>query len=90
MLRSISIFFILLAISTCASFPVERKVSSFAIPQDTATLARVLREMGASDCGDECSGFSVLNRGEKALRWRLVLADSARKSIDVQYYIWQR
>ncbi len=38
--------------------------------------------------GPEASGFELLDRNEDGLRWRLALIDSARHSIDVQYYLW--
>jgi putative cardiolipin synthase len=38
--------------------------------------------------GDE-SGFLLLDRGRDALSWRLILADAAEKSIDIQYFLWR-
>lgn len=38
--------------------------------------------------GPQASGFALLDRNEDGLRWRLALIDSARHSIDVQYYVW--
>jgi len=38
--------------------------------------------------GAQASGFELLDRNEDGLRWRLALIDSARHSIDVQYYVW--
>lgn len=38
--------------------------------------------------GPEASGFRLIDRNEDGLRWRLALIDSARYSIDVQYYLW--
>lgn len=34
------------------------------------------------------SGFDLLERNDRALQWRLALIDSARHSIDLQYYVW--
>ena len=34
------------------------------------------------------SGFSLLDRSEEALRWRLALIDSATQTIDTQYYLY--
>ncbi|MDJ0851660.1 MAG: phospholipase D family protein [Myxococcota bacterium] len=34
------------------------------------------------------SGFLLLDRNEDALRWRIALADSAVRSLDLQYYLW--
>jgi len=38
--------------------------------------------------GTDQSGFSLLERSDRALQWRLALIDSARHSIDLQYYVW--
>ena len=38
--------------------------------------------------GPEASGFELLDSNEDGLRWRLALIDSARQSIDAQYYLW--
>ncbi|HSQ69199.1 MAG TPA: phospholipase D family protein, partial [Steroidobacteraceae bacterium] len=38
--------------------------------------------------GDGVSGFELLDSNEDGLRWRLALVDSARRSIDLQYYLW--
>ncbi len=38
--------------------------------------------------GEGASGFLLLSRNEEALLWRLALVDSARHSLDLQYYVW--
>jgi cardiolipin synthase C len=38
--------------------------------------------------GPDASGFRLLERNEDGLRWRLALVDSARSSLDLQYYVW--
>jgi len=38
--------------------------------------------------GTDYSGFNLLERSDRALLWRLTLIDSARHSIDLQYYVW--
>jgi putative cardiolipin synthase len=38
--------------------------------------------------GDQSSGFRLLRVNLDALAWRLALIDSARHSIDLQYYVW--
>lgn len=38
--------------------------------------------------GESASGFKLLPRNEDALRWRLALVDSARHTVDLQYYVW--
>ena len=78
-------------ISACTALPKDQlPPPSYAITPDTETIKRKMQEIDTSGCGNDCSGFAVLNRGEEALRWRLVMADSARKTIDAQYYIWHK
>jgi putative cardiolipin synthase len=38
--------------------------------------------------GPDRSGFRLLDSNEEGLRWRLALIDSARQSLDLQYYVW--
>jgi putative cardiolipin synthase len=38
--------------------------------------------------GDTASGFRLLRVNLEALAWRLALIDSARHSLDLQYYVW--
>ena len=38
--------------------------------------------------GADAWGFELLDRNEDGLRWRIALIDSARHSIDAQYYLW--
>ena len=38
--------------------------------------------------GAGVSGFELLDSNEDGLRWRLALIDTARRSIDLQYYLW--
>jgi cardiolipin synthase C len=38
--------------------------------------------------GPDASGFLLLERNEDALAWRLALIDTARHSLDLQYYVW--
>ncbi|HMS27149.1 MAG TPA: phospholipase D family protein [Burkholderiaceae bacterium] len=38
--------------------------------------------------GPAHSGFHLLERSDQALLWRLALIDSAKHSIDLQYYVW--
>ena len=38
--------------------------------------------------GPTQSGFTIIDRNENALRLRLALIDSAKSSLDLQYYVW--
>jgi len=49
-----------------------------------AEIEAAVRRRGGADA----SGFELLPRNEDGLRWRLALIDSARHSIDAQYYLW--
>lgn len=76
-------------LTSCATLPEERLCpDTYALPPDSGFFPIKLGEIDRSECGQECSGFITLNRGEVALRWRLAFADIAQKSIDVQYYLW--
>jgi putative cardiolipin synthase len=78
-----------LAVAACGTLPEHRRPpKSYAIVQETEAISAELREMDKTGCGDQCSGYAVLNLGKEALQWRLALIDSAQKSIDIQYFIW--
>jgi putative cardiolipin synthase len=69
--------------------PEERHYpATCAFPPHEETIPITFGEADRSQCGQKCSGFVALNRGELALRWRLAFADIAQRSIDVQYYLW--
>lgn len=46
--------------------------------------AQVMQRHGAGK-----SGFLLLEGNQEALQWRLALIDSAKTSLDLQYFIWQ-
>jgi putative cardiolipin synthase len=56
-------------------------------PQPSGAFAQMEAAIRSAH-GPEVSGFELLDRNEDGLRWRLALLDSARHSIDVQYYVW--
>jgi len=41
------------------------------------------------DADDGTSGFLKLFRNDDAMRWRLLLADMAEETLDMQYFIWK-
>jgi len=53
---------------------------------DTA-FAPIEASIRAQD-GPDASGFMLLDSNEQGLTWRLALIDSARHSLDLQYYVW--
>jgi putative cardiolipin synthase len=81
---------LLLLSGGCASLPENvGRTASYAVSQDVSAVSAAIMIGDTQECGAECSAFSLLNRGVDALRWRLALIESARRSLDLQYYIWQ-
>ena len=76
------------ALSACASLPVDypRTTSSAIQGTDAAILGRGIAPLTAAHPGQ--SGLYPLQYGMEAFVARLVLAEAAEKSLDVQYYIW--
>jgi cardiolipin synthase C len=88
-------FFVALTIclvaSGCAIQPVPpyaRPAPSYAQPERGDGAFAQIEATIRVHHGPEASGFELLDRNEDGLRWRLALIDSARHSIDVQYYLW--
>ena len=80
----------LVALSSCATLPSDtppppKQYAS--VPADAGILAEVARFVNDS-YGPGQSGFWLLDRNADALRWRLVLIDSAVSSLDLMYYLW--
>lgn len=78
----------LLIVSGCASLPdhIERSESHALGGTETTRLGRIGQAMLKGHPGE--SGFRPLGNGVDALLWRMVLAEAAERSLDVQYYIW--
>jgi putative cardiolipin synthase len=86
-----AVLVLLLALSGCATLPekLPRGPEGHALsPQPDGPLAELERTIRPRLTRDNDSGYLVLDSNEDALRWRLALVDSARYSIDVQYYFW--
>jgi len=80
----------LLALASCATLPSDtpRPPEDHAsAPADSGVLAQVAQSVSGS-YGPDQSGFWLLDRNVDALRWRLVLIDSAVSSLDLMYYLW--
>ncbi|MFO1313054.1 MAG: phospholipase D family protein [Burkholderiales bacterium] len=75
--------------SGCATVPrdVERKPSVAFQDHESTRLGSRIAKDAAQHPGQ--SGFSIMRYGHPAFTTRIVLADLAQKSIDVQYYIWE-
>jgi putative cardiolipin synthase len=65
------------------------KAVRFALePAPDNRLDGLSRELLADHPEDE-SGFLMLSNNADALRWRLLLADMAEVTLDMQYYVWK-
>ncbi len=74
----------------CVSSSLSREgPTSLALPPPaTAPLVRLLYE--AAPPHSELSGFAPLIDGSDAYYARVALAQEARRSLDIQYYIWEK
>jgi len=85
-----SVAIALLAVA-CAGPPIERPPrappQAALAPRDDGTFAPIEAAL-RTRAGADASGFELLDRNEDGLRWRIALIDSARHSIDAQYYLW--
>jgi putative cardiolipin synthase len=57
-------------------------------PHPDTRLAVVTRDLTA-EVAEGHSGFFKLFRNDDAMRWRLLLADTAEETLDMQYFIWK-
>jgi putative cardiolipin synthase len=79
-----------LVLAGCATLPesLPMPAQQFApAPQPDGPLAAVESALQQRSGPGE-SGFHLLDSNEQGLRWRLALIDSARHSLDLQYYVW--
>ncbi len=91
--RSIQCAGILLAIlslAACGGLPTggERTASTAMTGNGGTSLAAVVRPRVAAHSGQ--SGLHSLADAHDAIAARLVLADAAQRSLDVQYFIWNK
>ena len=77
-----------LLVSGCASLPanIERTESRALSGTETTRLGQIAQPLLKAHPGE--SGFRPLRSGVDALLARMVLAQAAERSLDVQYYIW--
>lgn len=77
------------ALAGCAAPPpLPKPPASYAIAPQPGSPFAAIESRIASEHGEAASGFELLPRNEEALLWRLALIDSARHSLDLQYYVW--
>ncbi len=83
-----TLLFAVLSFAGCASLPTDypkQPSTAFDQPQLT-TMGRFFGKAAAAHPGE--SGFVIIRHGRQAFTARIMLADLAEKSLDVQYYIW--
>ncbi len=73
----------------CASLPsLEGRVASHALARDDNTrIGRAVAPRAEGHAG--LTGVNVLLDGRDAFAARMMMADTAERSLDVQYYIWR-
>jgi putative cardiolipin synthase len=89
-LRIFWLLLITLVFLACTTLPKpEMKTLTLAYePHPDSQLAVVSHDL-LEDTDDEISGFFKLFRNDDAMRWRLLLADMAQETLDMQYFIWK-
>jgi putative cardiolipin synthase len=82
--------FIAVVLLACTTLP-KPEIKSLTLayePHPERRLAAVTRDL-LKGMGPETSGFFMLLRNDEALRWRLLLADLAEETLDIQVFIWK-
>src|SRR5215510_12665707 len=65
------------------------RTASTAFPDHESTaIGKEIAALAAQHPGE--SGFAIIRRGRQAFTARVALADLAEKSLDVQYFLWER
>ncbi|CAB1057383.1 Cardiolipin synthase (EC phosphatidylethanolamine-utilizing, bacterial type ClsC [Olavius sp. associated proteobacterium Delta 1] len=91
--RNLGVFWLLLIawlLLACTTLP-DPGIKTLTLayePHPDSRLAIVSRDLIA-DTGIGESGFFKLFRNDDAMRWRLLLADTAEETLDMQYFIWK-
>jgi putative cardiolipin synthase len=89
-LRIFWLLLIALVFLACTTLPnPQMKTLTLAYePHPDTRLAVVTRDLTA-EVEEGNSGFFKLFRNDDAMRWRLLLADTAEETLDMQYFIWK-
>jgi cardiolipin synthase C len=88
-LRRAGALFVTLSLAACGGLPKGDRTASTAMePSGGTKLATLVQPRVAEH--PKLSGFHELPSGEGALAARLALADAAQRSLDVQYFIWNK
>jgi putative cardiolipin synthase len=89
-LRFLAACALALSVVSCTSLPEKPPLGApgqALAPRASGPLAEVEAAV-RPPLGPDQSGFTLLDANEDGLRWRLALIDSARHSLDLQYYVW--
>jgi putative cardiolipin synthase len=79
----------LATLAGCASVtPWKKPPPDYALAPRPDSAFAVIEDRIAKNHGSDMSGFRLLENNGKALQWRIALIDSARHSLDLQYYVW--
>ena len=89
---TVLVFTVLFLVAACASrkLPEEsppKSPSQAMAPAAEGALADLAAKIAAK-FGEDASAALPMDPNDEALRWRLMLADLARESIDLQTFIW--
>ncbi len=80
---------VMFSLGACGGLPSGERIPSTAMKHTEGTaLAAAVRPRVAAHPGQ--SGLHALPDGREALVARLALTDAAQRSLDVQYYIWNK
>jgi putative cardiolipin synthase len=89
-LRIIWLIFIAFMFFACASLPEpERKTLTLAYEPHPESRLAVLAHDLVEESDEGNSGFLKLFRNDDAMHWRILLADMAEETLDMQYFIWK-
>ena len=87
-LLGLSLIAILLFACTTLPKPEIKRLTLAHEPHPERRLAVAAQDLLKGE-GSETSGFFMLLRNDEALRWRLLLADLAEETLDIQVFIWK-
>ena len=89
-IQCVGTLLVMLSLGACGGLPKEgeRTPSTAMKGNERTSLAAAVRPRVAAHPGQ--SGLHALPDGRDALAARLVLADAAQRSLDVQYFIWNK
>ncbi|MEQ8357070.1 MAG: phospholipase D family protein [Kiloniellaceae bacterium] len=90
MSRILPALLLVLLAASCATLPEDIPPGDpgYALAPAASGPLADLEARFLTAAGPEVSGFKLLDANAEALRWRLALIDSARFSLDLQYYVW--